>query len=201
MALTKTTLSAAITHDALFFPVASNAGATANKPCLLDHEYCVVVDLVGTTGVNVRSRGDQGTQAAPHNALTSVIFSAGGPEEEWPAHPVGQSGQIPPAFEEHTSLGANGAILVPIENTVFAITKPGVAALTLGAPSKAANGLGLVITSTTAFAHTITATGLLKTGTATVNVGTFAAFAGASLSLRAEDGLWNVVGANAVVLT
>jgi hypothetical protein len=47
--------------------------------------------------------------------------------------------------------------------------------------------------SQTANAHTITATGLLNTGSASVNVATFAAFAGANVVLMAFNGKWNVI--------
>jgi hypothetical protein len=56
MSLTKTQLLSAITHDQLDIPVVSNAGATANKPMLIDHEYMAVVETVGTQLVRVRSR-------------------------------------------------------------------------------------------------------------------------------------------------
>jgi len=73
-------------------------------------------------------------------------------------------------------------------NAVVAITKTAVCALTLAAPI--INDQELVVFSTTGYAHTLTATGLLATGTAAVNVATFAAYAGASLSLRSYNGLW-----------
>ncbi len=87
-----------------------------------------------------------------------------------------------------TAITANGAISPVAGN--YDITKAGVAAMTLAAP--ATDGLVLFVTSNTAFAHTITATGLLQTGSAAVNVATFAAFAGASLTLVSLGGKWNV---------
>jgi hypothetical protein len=87
-----------------------------------------------------------------------------------------------------TAITASGAITPTAAN--YVITKAGVAAMTLAAP--ATDGLVLFITSNTAFAHTITATGLLQTGSANVNVATFAAFAGASLQLVSYGGKWNV---------
>lgn len=97
-------------------------------------------------------------------------------------------------------LAASGAI--PVVSGASVITKAGVAALTLAAPvAGTQDGVVLIITSNTAFAHTITATGLFQTGTATVNLATFAAFAGASIWLFAYQGKWNVLSLNAVVLT
>jgi hypothetical protein len=72
------------------------------------------------------------------------------------------------------------------------ITKSSVAAYTLAAPTS--DGIRIELISTTAFAHTVTATGLLQTGTAAVNVATFAAFAGARLNLRSYNGKWVASG-------
>lgn len=91
------------------------------------------------------------------------------------------------------ALSVNGAIPAHVSHT-YSITKAGVLADTLAAPTSGADdGLEIIITSTTAFAHTLTATGLLATGTASVNVATFAAFAGAGLTLMALGGKWQVV--------
>jgi hypothetical protein len=98
------------------------------------------------------------------------------------------------------TLAASGA--VPVAGNTFVITKAGVAALTLAAPVVGTqDGLKMTITSNTAFAHTLTATGLFQTGTATVNLATFAAFAGATIDLMAYQGKWNVFNTNAITLT
>ncbi len=98
-------------------------------------------------------------------------------------------------------LSANGAVLPHVAAT-YVITKAGVALLTLAAPTATVDdGKVIVITNSTANAHTLTATGLFSTGTATVNLATFAAFAGASITLMAYQAKWNVISLNAVVLT
>lgn len=98
-------------------------------------------------------------------------------------------------------LPANQAI-DPHQPARYMITKGSLEALTLGAPTVGVeDGLELQFISNTAFAHTITATGLLKVGTASVNVATFAAFAGASLNLVAWQGAWYVQGANAITFS
>lgn len=96
-----------------------------------------------------------------------------------------------------SAVAASGA-LAPNQSGNYEITKAGIAALTLAAPTSGANGVGtdgaeITITSNTGFAHTLTATGLLQTGSASVNVATFAAFAGAGLTLMAVQGKWNVI--------
>lgn len=95
---------------------------------------------------------------------------------------------------------ADGAV-DPHTADTYVVTKAGVAAMTLAAPTAGTyvtggdDGKIITITSNTANAHTLTATGLLQTGTASVNVGTFAASAGAGLTLMAYNGKWNVISA------
>lgn len=92
-----------------------------------------------------------------------------------------------------TNLTTNGAIPPHVGHT-YLITKAGVLADTLAAPTSGTDdGIEITVTSNTAFAHTITATGLLNTGSAATNVATFAAFAGAGLTLMAIQGKWNVI--------
>ena len=79
---------------------------------------------------------------------------------------------------------------VPVTGGAYVITAGSAQALTLAAPL--ADGITITIKSATAFAHTLTATGLLQTGTAAVNVATFAAFAGAGLTLVSFGGKWQV---------
>lgn len=84
----------------------------------------------------------------------------------------------------------------------YLIAKAGVAALTLAAPVAGADdGKEIEVYSQTANAHTITATGLFQTGAATVNLATFAAFAGAGVRLRAFQGKWMVIYQNAITFT
>lgn len=110
------------------------------------------------------------------------------------------------------AIGPAGAARVPVAVTAsgavpvrpgadYVITKAGVAALTLAAPLAADNGVTITITSTTAFAHTLTATGLLQTGSASVNLATFAAFGGVSLTLKAYNLLWVVISQNGVTFS
>lgn len=93
-----------------------------------------------------------------------------------------------------SALTTNGAIS-PNTAANYVITKAGVLAATLAAPTAGTDdGKVILITSNTANAHTLTATGLLQTGSASVNVATFAANAGAGLTLMAYQGKWNVLG-------
>jgi hypothetical protein len=111
------------------------------------------------------------------------------------------------------AIGPNGVPKVPVAITAsgaiavrpgadYVITDAGIAALTLAAPTAGTDdGIAISITSSTAFAHTLTATGLLQTGSASVNVATFAAFAGASVSLKAYQGKWLVTAQVAITFS
>jgi hypothetical protein len=116
-----------------------------------------------------------------------------------------QLAQMLAELSSYTANGSADALPNHISGTVVVETA-GVNAMTLAAPTVGAqpggdSGRILVIVSNTANAHTITATGLLKTGSANVNVATFAAFAGASLTLRASAGLWYVLASNAITFS
>lgn len=99
------------------------------------------------------------------------------------------------------SLSADGAIT--IATSLLKITKAGVAALTLAAPTAAQEGTRLDIISNTANAHTITATSLIDDGVTggSKTTATFAAFAGAAISLVAINLKWSVLAKNAVTIT
>jgi hypothetical protein len=91
-----------------------------------------------------------------------------------------------------TALTTNGAVNAHTTAN-YVITKAGILADTLGAPTATTDdGVMITITSSTAYAHTLTATGLLGTGTASTDKATFAAYAGAGLTLMAYQGIWLV---------
>jgi hypothetical protein len=100
-----------------------------------------------------------------------------------------------------TLAAASGAITVAGGTVV--ITKTGsLAAMTLAAPTAAQNGTILRVTSATAFAHTVTATGLFDDGVTggSKTTATFAAFAGASMELMAYEGKWHTLSLKAVTV-
>lgn len=85
---------------------------------------------------------------------------------------------------------------------LFLINKGSAAAITLAAPRAGTDDFKQIqFISTTAFAHVITATGLLKNGTTNANVATTSAFAGSGLTLMAFNGLWYLVAQNVVTFT
>jgi hypothetical protein len=94
--------------------------------------------------------------------------------------------------ESTALLSADGAVS-PHLAANYIVTKAGVAALTLAAPTAGTDdGVTITITSNTANAHTLTATGLLQTGATATDAATFAAHAGAGLTLQAYQGKWMV---------
>ena len=104
-------------------------------------------------------------------------------------------------FAGLVQISASGAIPI-LNGGTYIITATGVAALTLAAPTAGVqDDMTIRIASVTAHAHTVTATGLLLTGSASVDEATFAAHAGAGLTLMAYQGDWVVVAANAVTFS
>lgn len=95
---------------------------------------------------------------------------------------------------------ADGAIA--ISPGVHALTKAGVGAYTLAAPTAAQEGTHLIIFSTTANAHVITATNLINDGVGPLlDTITFDNVAGAHIQLVAYNLLWYVVAQNATTAT
>lgn len=105
-------------------------------------------------------------------------------------------GGIMPAINEYSADG-----IIQIQVGVAKITKGTAAALLLQAPAR--DGLILTISSTTAAAHVVTATTLLADAVSGSphTTATFAAFKGATITLLALNGLWNVMGAVGVTIT
>jgi hypothetical protein len=100
-----------------------------------------------------------------------------------------------------TAYAANGALAVSPHTAT--LTKAGVAAMTLAAPTAAQEGIIINVVSQTANAHTITATGLIDDGVTggSKTTATFAAFSGASVTLMASNLKWAVLSLNAVTVS
>jgi len=141
----------------------------------------------GNDPLKVGAGGDVGLDIQAPTAQTANILQITKPDGTV-IYAIGPNG----AAKIPVAITASGA--VPVRpGTDYVITNAGVTALTLAAPTPGTDdGVTISIVSATAFAHTLTATGLLQTGTASVNVATFAAFAGAGLTLKAYNGHWIV---------
>lgn len=99
-----------------------------------------------------------------------------------------------------TAFAEDGAITPTVR--LATLTKAGVGAYTLAAPTAAQDGMYLCITSRTANAHVVTATGLLEDGVTggAKNAATFAAFVGATITLVAVNLKWHTVALKAVTV-
>jgi len=82
------------------------------------------------------------------------------------------------------------------------LTKGSVGAYTLAGPSTTEEGMTITITSKTAHAHVVTATNLIHDGVTggAKDTMTFAAFLGASITLRAVGLFWHVIANNNVAV-
>lgn len=101
-----------------------------------------------------------------------------------------------------TALNGAADAVPPHASATYVVTTAGVDAMTLAAPTATVDdGKVVTITIAGAHAHTLTTVALLNSGGANANVATFAAHPGASITLMAYQGLWNVLSANAVTFT
>jgi hypothetical protein len=101
-----------------------------------------------------------------------------------------------------TEAGATPTVIDPDLSATYVATLGSAVAFTLAAPADpASDGVTIVVTSNTAFAHTITTATLLDTGTASTTSIVFDAFAGASVILMAFAGRWKIIGGNKFTLT
>lgn len=101
-----------------------------------------------------------------------------------------------------TTIIGDGAIVITAGTIV--LTKGSAAAITLGPPSVAQVGTEITIYAGSAFAHVVTATGLIDDGVTggSKTTATFAAFVGAALTLiAAQAGKWGVKSKNVVTIT
>ena len=211
MALSKTTLSAACSATDTTIKVTSATGfpavgtAARSQRVQVDGEFMYTVDGIcqPSTGlIKVRSRGADGSAAAAHDILSPTCTSASG--SDWSSNPQGGDCSLPPYRALQIAIGQNGVIPVPTQDTIAIITKAtALATTTLAAPSADSNGVEFTITSMTAAAHVITATTLLGDAVSGSphTTATFAAFIGATLTLVACNGLWNVKGSVGVTIT
>lgn len=202
MALTATTLSAAITANQTTFAVASTTGFPAvglvgqNQTVKIDNEYmvCTGVPISGT--ITVRARGDQGTPAVAHSALAFVQTSSN--TADFPVTPPQSDVPIAPYATDVVTLGTDVTLACPSKDTVYIIDKATAIAVTLSAPTTGQDGRTIrFIVNTPTLAHVITATSLIADGVSGSPHTTItpAQFKGASITLMAQQGLWAVVAA------
>jgi hypothetical protein len=215
MAITATALSADLSATALTmkvasgtgFPTAGGAPVSTGYVVRVDREYLLAFSQPVAGVIKIGHRGYNGTFAQSHDILAKVEVSSLGSDfaDAFPGSVV----SMPPHQPGMQTLGEDrtftSAEIAAWGNQAqnFAITKGSACLFTLVAPSKAQDGLTLVFTSLTAFAHVLTATTLIGDAVSGSphTTGTFAAFIGATLTLQAQNGIWNEVSAIGVTVT
>lgn len=198
MALTTTSIAAALSANSNVLVATSATGATVGGFAKVDGEFAFI-DSISGTQIGLRGRGSYGTAQVAHNVLAPLVF---GLTSDLPD--LGASEVIPSVFAQSdvATVGANGAIACPNRNTIYVVTKgSALASSTLANPGKSQNGLTVVVTSGSAFAHVLTTTNGNDGTTGNHTTWTFAAFKGATLTFVAVNGEWNAVSLVAVTPT
>jgi len=100
------------------------------------------------------------------------------------------------------AIGAAAFTMPAHVSHTYVLNRAGVTTITLGAPTASTDdGIEIQITSDSAQLHVLNATGILDTGTASVNTATWAAQKGASLNLMAFNARWKVLASNAITFS
>jgi hypothetical protein len=191
MALTNTTLAAACGLNDTTIRVTSATGFADKQLIRIDAEIMAQAGTPSTTSPTVIPvrRGLEGTAQLAHGILANV---ATGLVTDFPVPPPGQVAALAPDGGRRT-LGVDTTLNTadfPAGQTTYVITKATAAAITLGAPSKAQDGLRITFLSGTAAAHTVTYAAGFYGDTTASDVATFAAKVGASMTLEAQAGAW-----------
>jgi hypothetical protein len=199
MAITGTTLAAAIDANALTFNATSATGATVGGFAKIDQEFMVITAIDGTK-ISVRSRGDNGSTAVAHDILAALTFGLNSDLSSLPMYstiPVDSDG------EGLIYIGQNTASLaVPNRDTTFVINKAtALGSTTLANPSKSQDGLELQFVSNTDAAHVVTLVTSQDGTTGNHTTYTFAAFGGAGFRIKAVGGRWLTLASVAVTIT
>ena len=190
MAATSTTLAAACGASDQTITVTSATGFAVGNLIRVDSEWMLqTAAAVNTTTIPVRRNGMNGSAVVAHTILAPVMTCL--PSDTLNAGPD-QILNPAVANKQITSYGASGAITPPTFDTLVLLNKATAAAMTLAGPSALADGTEVTILSTTAAAHTVTYTAGFYGDTDSSDVATFAAKAGASMTILAIKGTWGV---------
>lgn len=189
MALTRTTLAAAMGGSDTVANVTAIAGFTVGDHLRLDDEFVLVQSILGTrVGIE---RGQCGTVATGHAALCPAIV---GHPEDFP--PV-------PAPRTYTYTANATATIAPGLHRIYA-TGGAATTITLPDPTVGQDGLVLTFMCMDAVAHVVDnnlggGSGF-NAGGAGADVCTFGAAIGNSITLVADNGNWNVLANTGGVL-
>lgn len=196
MALTVTSLASACTANDTKVTLTSATGAVVGSLILVDGEWMLVTDVTLTPTVQVvrgYNNGPLASSAVAHNSLAPVTFGLSTEFSTPSALGANQALNV-------SSYSANGTITNPTANgAIIYIDKATACALTLTDPAADQTNT-VTIKSLTAAAHTVTyATGFYGDTTSS-DVATFAAKAGASMTITARNGKWTPIALANVTL-
>jgi hypothetical protein len=193
MALANTTLAAAVAQGDTTLKVTSASSFGDKQLIRVDNEFMAQAGAADGLNITVR-RGLEGTAQVAHGILADVVT---GLNTDFPAPGAGHSVNVPPTDIGRATLGADATLATADfpkgQQLTYVITKAGVCAVTLGAPSKAQNGLRITFRSNTANAHTVTYAAGVYGDAGSSDILTFAAKIGASCTLEANGGAWGVI--------
>lgn len=198
MAFTVTTLAADLSATATKMTLTSGTGFAAKQLAKIDGEYVRIGSVSGAVASGL-VRGYNGTVAAAHDLLSTVVTTSDG--SDWTTLQMGAETDRPPYVDDVVSVGENGTIACPTRDTTIMLTKAtALASTTLADPPKDRDGLKVTVTSATDAAHVIT--GTFADGTTGAHTtATYAAFNGASMDLVAQQGTWNTVALTNVTIS
>jgi len=198
MAFTVTTLASDLSATSNKMTLTSGTGFAAKQVVKIDGEYMKITKVSGAS-VSLSQRGYNGTAAVAHDVLSTVITTADG--GDWTGLQMGADTDRPPYVDDVISVGENGTIACPTRDTTIMLTKgAALASTTLANPPKDRDGLRVIVTSASDWAHVIT--GVFADGTTGAHTtATYDAFNGASMILVAQQGTWNTVALNLVTIT
>jgi|SRR5688572_2732139 len=214
MAWQSQTLAAAFPKDAVTLSVVDATGfppvgvsGVQNFRARIDGEWMLVDGQPSPKVIQVKRRGDNGTVAVAHDIASSIVFS--GSPYDVVALGAGQSTFPTQTAPTTRTIGGDLALTADLvagigQNTAFLLHKLTPAAITLAKPTFAQNGLALTFTSAAGVAHVITsAGGGFGTGItgSPASTATFGAFVGASFTVVAAGGLWNVMSNNGITFS
>jgi hypothetical protein len=204
MAITATTLSAAVALTDTTVALTSTTGVTAPNfqtgagitYLFVDQELMQVTNVNTTTLVANVKRGMNGTVAATHVVNSQVQI--GLPADFSPFIDVAKnilvSSETQGALNKPAIFLSGTTDAIPAGVAGVYVVKTGQADLmTLAAPTAAQEGNVIEIWSDTNFAHTLTATSLLAGGTALKTTATFPAFRGAGIVLCVRNLVYHVL--------
>lgn len=193
MALTRTTLSAAVAAIDGSITVASATSLAAGSIIKIDGETMKVrKDYVSGTSIPVL-RGLDGSVVAAHAITSGVVHSSTAADFGGPPAQAGASVSGPIQRARTVSAyGAAGAITLPSpgQDAVAIINGTSALAMTIADPLKDNDGDILIIVGNGKAAHTVTYTAGLGNAGAGVDVGTFDTLGQCSMMLVAANSIW-----------